>query len=138
MATRSTIACENKDYTISMVYCHWDGYLEHNGKILLENYDWLKTQELIGLGSLSILAKDIGQKHDFNEKVDCCKFYGRDRGEKNTEATEYENFDAWLQSGLQQEFDYILRLDGQWYVRFNDNGLVLVKDTLQKLNQVIS
>ena len=38
MATRSTIALEFADGTVQQVYCHWDGYIDHNGKILFENY----------------------------------------------------------------------------------------------------
>ena len=38
MATRSTIALEFADGTIGQVYCHWDGYLQHNGRMLLANY----------------------------------------------------------------------------------------------------
>ena len=36
MATRSTIAKLGKDGIIKAVYCHSDGYLEHNGKVLNE------------------------------------------------------------------------------------------------------
>ena len=38
MATRSTIALEFADGTVEQVYCHWDGYLAHNGLMLLEHY----------------------------------------------------------------------------------------------------
>ena len=49
MGTRSTIALEYADGTVHQVYCHWDGYLEHNGRILQEHYlDPFKLQEQIG------------------------------------------------------------------------------------------
>ena len=38
MATRSTIAKLGKDGIIKAVYCHNDGYLEYNGKMLNEHY----------------------------------------------------------------------------------------------------
>ena len=38
MATRSTIALEFADGTVQQVYCHWDGYLDYNGKLLAEHY----------------------------------------------------------------------------------------------------
>ena len=38
MATRSTIALEFADGTVEQVYCHWDGYLAHNGQLLLKHY----------------------------------------------------------------------------------------------------
>ena len=31
MATRSTIAMEQPDGRVMQIYCHWDGYLGHNG-----------------------------------------------------------------------------------------------------------
>ena len=36
MGTRSTIALEYADGTVEQVYCHWDGYVSHNGLILSE------------------------------------------------------------------------------------------------------
>ena len=39
MATRSTIAIQLENGSINQVYCHWDGYLSNNGKILMEYYN---------------------------------------------------------------------------------------------------
>jgi len=64
MATRSTIALEFADGTIGQVYCHWDGYLAHNGKMLLEYYsNPFIMRDLIDLGDLSSLRPQIGTKH---------------------------------------------------------------------------
>ena len=98
MGTRSMIAIQNpysKD--VRAVYCHWDGYLEHNGAILHKHYAASsKVNNLIALGDLSSLRRDIGQKHAFSqfelkdpkeiaahEKLTetQCTFYTRDRGE---------------------------------------------------------
>jgi hypothetical protein len=97
MDTRSMIAIQNpysKD--IRAVYCHWDGYLEHNGAILQKHYAASpKVNNLIALGDLSSLRPEIGDKHLFSsmelpkderaaheEAVkDMCTFYTRDRGE---------------------------------------------------------
>ena len=38
MGTRSTIAIE-KDGKVKAMYCHYDGYLEYNGKMLFDYYD---------------------------------------------------------------------------------------------------
>ena len=51
MATRSRIAIENQDGTVKSIYCHWDGYISHNGKISFENYDREKLEKLIFLVS---------------------------------------------------------------------------------------
>jgi hypothetical protein len=124
MATRSTIALEFADGTVQQVYCHWDGYLGHNGKILQEHYsDPFKLRELIDLGDLSVLRADIGEKHDFDTNYrEGCTFYGRDRGETGVEARRYENYEDYKQSAQFEEYNYILRRDGQWYVEYHDNS----------------
>lgn len=63
MSTNSTISIQHKDGTIEQIYCHYDGYLSHNGKILLDFYtDRSKVEELIKLGGLSVLAPEIGEQ----------------------------------------------------------------------------
>ena len=100
MGTRSMIAIQNpysKD--VRAVYCHWDGYLEHNGSILNKHYSASsKVNNLIALGGLSSLRPEIGEKHDFSRLDstlpeaeyealygDMCTFYTRDRGETGQE-----------------------------------------------------
>ena len=66
MATRSTIAKLGKDGIIKAVYCHNDGYLEHNGKVLNEYYrDESKVDELLSHGDISSLNENIGEKLPF-------------------------------------------------------------------------
>jgi len=96
MGTRSMIAIQNpysKD--IRAVYCHWDGYLEHNGSLLHKHYSASpKVNNLIALGDISSLRPEIGEKHAFShletpmdeEAYDklygnMTTFYTRDRGE---------------------------------------------------------
>lgn len=60
MGTRCLIGTENKDHTITMVYCHWDGYPEHTGDRLLNHYNSKnKIQDLIDKGSFSFLEENI-------------------------------------------------------------------------------
>lgn len=109
MATRSTIALEYADGTVDQVYCHWDGYLTDNGKILMEHWqDPFKVQKMMDMGAMSALGMEIGD----------CEFYGRDRGENDVGATRYINFQDYLENHESEEYDYILRTDGQWYVSF--------------------
>jgi hypothetical protein len=91
------IAIQNPyNKTVRAVYCHWDGYLEHNGSLLQKHYSASpKVNNLIALGDLSSLRPEIGEKHLFSsmelpkeqreaheEAVkDMCTFYTRDRGE---------------------------------------------------------
>ena len=39
MSTRSYICMEVGDNRYKTIYCHFDGYLDYNGKMLLEYYD---------------------------------------------------------------------------------------------------
>ncbi len=66
MGTRSRIAVMHGSVAKS-VYCHWDGYLEHNGTILQEHYDSSKANHLVALGDLSSLRPELGEKHAFSQ-----------------------------------------------------------------------
>lgn len=118
MGTRGRIGVMHGDVCKS-VYCHWDSYLDHNGRILLDHYDSAKANQLVALGDLSSLAPEIGEKHNFDDRAACegvCTFYGRDRGETGTEWTCHEDFQSFLEQcdsgGV--EYYYIMR-DGVWY-----------------------
>jgi hypothetical protein len=126
MGTRSRIGVMHGD-VVKSVYCHWDGYLEHNGAILLEHYDSSKANFLVALGDLSSLAPEIGEKHPFSQfdvpeadRVNYdnwCTFYGRDRGESGTEWKVAHTFEEFLEQadGCCAEFYYIMK-DGEWFV----------------------
>jgi hypothetical protein len=116
---------------VKSVYCHWDGYLEHNGAILQEHYDSVKANQLVALGDLSSLGTQIGEKHPFSPHFDegskvayeaakeagYCTFYARDRGEKGTEWKTHTNFVDFFAEveGSWGEWYYVMR-DGVWYV----------------------
>lgn len=121
MATRSTIAIEHQDGTVQCIYCHWDGYLSHNGKILQEHYqDPAKVSELMELGDLSILGPEIGEQQDFDNpetrREDWCLAYGRDRGETGVSAASFQDDNDYLRNAPFQDYNYILCSDGVWYV----------------------
>ena len=60
MSTRSYIAEELPNGKYKVIYCHFDGYLEHNGEILINHYqNRNKLERLLGLGDLSSLDKNI-------------------------------------------------------------------------------
>ena len=126
MGTRSRIGVMHGDKCKS-VYCHWDGYLSHNGKILQEHYDSSKANHLVALGDLSSLQAEIGEKHAFSKQdvpgietrvhnENWTTFYGRDRGEKDVDFQVSHNFDEFLElcDGTGAEYFYIMR-DGTWY-----------------------
>lgn len=119
MSTRSTIALEYADGTVDQIYCHWNGYLEYNGDILLNHYsDPFKLQKLMDLGDISVLMEEIGEKHDFDDPTPGWTLaYGRDRGE-DTYRRRLTSFEEYLQSRQVEDFNYILRqVDGNpvWF-----------------------
>jgi len=129
MGTRSRIAVMHGPIAKS-IYCHWDGYLEHNGAILQEHYDSSEANELVALGDMSALRPDIGTPHSFSqfelEEIDreefvrttenMCTFYGRDRGEENVGwkvAHTFAEFFEQVENGG-GEWYYVMQ-DGAWY-----------------------
>lgn len=125
MGTRSTIAIQNEDGTVTGIYCHWDGYLSHNGRILQDHYtDEAKVRELIALGDLSSLGENIGTKHDFdNAPRGECNAYGRDRGEKNVDAETRIG-----EGAFDQEFNYLFVPGKGWRVRYYGGGGTLADE----------
>jgi hypothetical protein len=151
MGTRSTIALEYADGTVEQVYCHWDGYVEHNGKILQDHYtDPFKLRELIDNGDISSLGKEIGSKHPFSphgspadelayhEAVDLAgatTFYGRDRGEAGVSAKSFVDFQHYLVNHQYEEYEYILRRDGNWYVKCHDEPYALLTEAFKNIKE---
>ena len=141
MGTRSTIALEFADGTVQQVYCHWDGYLDHNGRILQDHYtDPFKLRDLIDLGDMSSLGASLGEKHDFDERVNPqtladtrCTFYGRDRGETGCEARKFKDFADYKANHQYEEYEYILRACGDkavWFVADHSNTYVPLIEAL--------
>jgi hypothetical protein len=122
MSTRSNIGILNSDGTVNYIYCHFDGYLEHNGNILNEHYTAeAKVRELIMLGDLSSLGIVIGEKQDFNgiRNKQWCLAYGRDRGESGTEARTCSYVDYTKE--YFEEYVYLFTPDKGWEVRVYGN-----------------
>jgi hypothetical protein len=113
MSTRSHIGKKLEDGTIKYIYCHFDGYPEHNGKILKEHYtNEAKIDALLELGDISILGPEIGEEQDFDRREthhkDWCLAYGRDRGEANVKASICNEIDF-----ADQEYNYLWE-NGEW------------------------
>ncbi len=128
MGTRSTIAIEFADNSVSQIYCHWDGYLENNGQILRDNYtDPFKVRELIDLGDFSALRDTV------EETKEGC--YSQ-RGEDCT-ARRYMDVTEYFADCQQEEYDYILRnveAKAVWFVRcYATDGLWVTMGEAQAL-----
>ena len=151
MGTRSTIALEYADGTVEQVYCHWDGYLEHNGQILQEHYsNPFILRDLIDLGSISSLRPTIGTKHAFGHYGtdmtqeqytalygNMCTFHARDRGEKLI-VHKFNDFQDYLAHHQYEDYEYILRKDGHWYVQAHDDAFVMLKSAIADAQDLIA
>ena len=156
MGTRSTIALEFADGTVEQVYCHWDGYLAHNGQILFQYYsDPFKLRDLIDLGDISSLGRNLGNGHpfskfglkeedpDFDQMIALCKqaeeegwttFYGRDRGETGFTAKKFKDYADYVANHQYEEYEYILRnVDGKavWFVADHGDGYIELDAALE-------
>ena len=145
MGTRSDIIVQRADGKWARVYCHWDGYLEHNGRILFDHYtSQRQAEELVALGDLSALGEMIGEKHPFdapqmttgNGNVSngykdyrakygsWCLAYHRDRGESWDEVQPRigDSLQAvWPEEDSWTEFAYVWQ-NGKWWVGDPDEG----------------
>ena len=114
MATRSRIAIENQDGTITSIYCHWDGGIGTNGERLSQNYTTKElVNELIALGDISSLG----------ETTEDTVAYARDQGEE-LEQTTIDNTPTLFEDGFENgvEYVYCFIRDGFWLV--SDGGPV--------------
>jgi hypothetical protein len=121
MSTRSRIAVATPDGFRS-VYCHHDGYLSHNGRILFNHYrgedNYEKVHRLIAEGDMSSLGEEIGEKHDFDNieaRQGQCTFYRRDRSEQDVQAAVHKSFADLVQYARDSDAEFLyVNLDGLW------------------------
>jgi len=143
MGTRSRIGVMHGD-KVKSVYCHWDGYLAHNGKILENSYDSSKANHLVALGDMSSLCNNIeipdGVEHSFEKPAeDITVFYGRDRGETGAEFKVAHTFTEFLEQcdNCGAEYYYIIK-DGVWYCGTTYENTHPLSRTLTALTDAIA
>lgn len=111
MGTRSRIGIELPDHSILSVYCHWDGYPEHNGRILVKDYqDREKVQELIDGGGMSSLRteRDWNNNHIAPPRP----LYYTERGEDVPPV--HSSFQEFVSAQSWEEYAYLYDLEGNW------------------------
>ena len=132
MGTRSRIGIEMPDHSVVSVYCHWDGYVEHNGRILIQHYQNREdVQELIDGGSMSCLRTrntwesnatlrdengeylrdEEGNLMSENDR-DPQPLYHTERGD-GQEPT-HTSFYEFVSGNSGEEYAYLFDLNGNW------------------------
>jgi hypothetical protein len=114
------------------VYCHYDGYLDYTGRILLSRYDSTLANALIARGDNSGVKETL---EDMN-------FYS-DRGEDNVSWQVAHTFQEFLDQveNCYGEYYYVMR-DGVWYAGavyategLIKNGLVPLKEAVAAISE---
>lgn len=127
MGTRSFIGIQNEDESIRYVYCHWDGYPSHNGKILNEHYtDRKKVDKLLDGGDMSVLNEDITDVEYYNQMK------GQD---PDNDAALVDNMVVFLEDIKNSwcEWVYILNKKNMWMVSSDADWT-----DIKPLNEVLS
>ena len=108
MSTRSNIVYDTGN-SVTAVYCHHDGYLDHNGRILFEHYNSEdKVEALIELGDFTSLKptieetrKKVMRSHSFEPEI-------------------YRTLDQYMYQAHGSDIDYIYLWDKyMWWVSRN-------------------
>jgi len=136
MGTASMIGVYNKDGSVTASYCHYDGYLSYNGRLLVETYNTTEAANAVAnCGYLSGLTNDLD--NDLKEAV-----------HKNEEPRIYNSVDTFLKVGDRYAgADYLYLFDGKTWLytdtygnrkdrKFKEVEADLVDHDAPKFNQV--
>lgn len=138
MSTNSNIAMLEKDGTVTEIYCHWDGYPEYNGYMLLKYYNTPeKVKELLAFGDLSTIGEVIlhpavekygfdfrinpEAKKEYGEdqlfRISSCVAYHRDRGEPFNQ-NKYDSLTTYIkETDLYMQYKYLFdEKSSTWYL----------------------
>jgi hypothetical protein len=114
------------------VYCHYDGYLDYAGRILLSHYDSTAANQLVALGDNSGIKETTAEMN----------FYS-DRGEEDVSWQVAHSFEEFLEqvNNCCGEYYYVMK-DGVWYAGaiydtqgLTKNGLVALKDAIAAIGE---
>ena len=120
MGTRSYIARQIGDDQYLTIFCHFNGFPEENGAMLVQHYNTPeRVDALLALGDLYYLREKVApapgapHNHD-NAQPGVTIAYQRDEGCTGCDAA-IKNLEDINDPGLEGiEYTYIFSLDGQW------------------------
>jgi len=136
MGTRSRVGVMHGNVCKS-VYCHYDGYLDYTGRILLEHYDSTKANMLVARGDNSGVKETL-EEMNFYEPTEPT---GEDVEEfvNSTPWSVAHTFEEFLEQveGCCGEYYYVMR-DGEWYAGAVYATQGLIKGGLVPLREAIA
>lgn len=127
MGTRSRVGVMHGTVCKS-VYCHYDGYLEHTGQILLKHYDSAAANQLVARGDNSGVQPTIAEISFYSE-----------RGETGVDWQVANSFEEFLDQVEKcfAEYYYVMR-DGVWYAGCVYETEGLIKNGLVPLDEAVA
>jgi len=140
MGTRSRVAVMHGDVCKS-VYCHYDGYLDYAGRILLAHYDSTLANQLVSRGDNSGVKETLEAMNFYEDR----EAQGEDVSEflKSTPWDVAHSFDEFLEqvNNCHGEYYYVMK-DGVWYAGcvyetegLVKNGLTALKDAITVIGE---
>ena len=112
MATHASIATLNYDGTVSVSYCHYDGFTDRLGRILKEHFN-TQSEVITLIRSGPIVGIEPEGDHveiEFDDDaIDSMRSLGQ------CLCTHCEDFQHYLDIYCVQEYNYIF-VDGKWTV----------------------
>jgi len=131
MGTRSRIGIQLQDSSVVSVYCHYDGYPEHTGRVLKEEYTTKEqVANLINGGSMSSLKTthlwETKAVRDENNQIvrdedgnwlyaptrSAQPLYHTERGEEIS--VEHTNHKEFISGNSGEEYAYLFTLNKTW------------------------
>lgn len=115
MSTDATIGIEQPDKSILAVYCKWDGYLDHTGRLLLAHFtDRAQVEALVRYGPAATVCEYIRRTRDraFRCSLNCPPFEGK-VGRPGKRPLQFVHRAHLEEKG--DEYVYLFGLDGKWW-----------------------
>jgi len=134
MSTRSAIVEKTDSGEFRGIYCHGNGSLSHNGRILLEHYtNPQKVSELISLGDIASLghrvSPDEHEIHSYDKPIkNITVAYHRDRQEPEdeTNTTVGISLEEVLDC-IDYNFAYVF-IHNEWYLYDYEQKLIKLSE----------
>lgn len=141
MTTEASISILKNNGEVKSVYCTTDGYVEHTGMILYNEYKNLrKIEQLLRCGQISFLDREIfppkNIEHTWSNRAEgVCRFF-KDRGDspEHTEPEIYASFKEFRQSVDSLDYHYYFSENhNHWYFFRKKTGkIVLLEEQILK------
>lgn len=99
MSTNSNIGYQHKDGAVTVVYCHFDGYLDGVGQDLLD-MTYYDAVEMVDQGDMSYVGEPYTERGESFE---------------DNKPEQYDSLEH-AKTACEGPYLYICQLDGQWIV----------------------